>query len=107
MGLKVLKCFAWYRLASRRPFFLGLKCTEAVPRLQAGTQPAGRGLSYVAKGHGTPGKKMTTYGASLQLLQYFSVPKSYGMKSPLFPSKKRTTDFPRKLHGGYQDSARR
>jgi hypothetical protein len=35
-SIKNSKCFAWCRLASRKPLFLVLKCTEAVPRLQVG-----------------------------------------------------------------------
>jgi hypothetical protein len=31
----------------------------------------------------------TQYGADLQILTYVSVPKSYGLKSPLFPSEEK------------------
>jgi hypothetical protein len=33
--IKKSKCFIWYRLGARGPFFLSLSCTEFVPNFQS------------------------------------------------------------------------
>jgi hypothetical protein len=44
---------------------------------------------FVRRSSASADQKMTQYGASLQILKYVSVAKSYGLKSALFPSEEK------------------